>query len=147
MNIPNRAVSIDRWTAIFRMTIGLYLGVSLTLNDAYANPQGGNVVAGQVTIMNTSNLTSINQSTNKAIINWQSFNINSNEHTKFIQPSKSSWTLNRVGGVDPSSILGKLSANGQIMLVNPAGIVFGQGSSVDVAGIVATTANISNQNC
>jgi len=47
-----------------------------------------------------------------------------------------------VVGNDPSAIYGSLNANGTVMLVNPNGIVFGAGSRVDVGGLVATTANI-----
>jgi hypothetical protein len=48
-------------------------------------------------------------------------------------------------GVDPSIILGKLSANGQVFLSNPSGVVFGKSAVVDVHGLLATTLNISDQ--
>lgn len=108
-----------------------------------ANPKGGVVVDGTATIATpTANLTTITQTTDKAAINWQSFNIGAGQHTQFIQPSASSITLNRVVGGNPSEILGRLSANGTIMLVNPDGILFGRNSRVDVAGLVASTHDI-----
>jgi large exoprotein involved in heme utilization and adhesion len=52
--------------------------------------------------------------------------------------------LNRVIGANPSSILGNLSANGKVFLVNPNGILFGNGAQVNVGGLVASTLNISD---
>ncbi|OGA17319.1 MAG: hypothetical protein A3I63_04645, partial [Betaproteobacteria bacterium RIFCSPLOWO2_02_FULL_66_14] len=79
-----------------------------------------------------------------AIINWQGFSIGTGEITRFQQQSAASAVLNRVVGQDPSAILGTLWSNGKVYLVNPNGILFGQGSRVDVAGLVATTLNLSN---
>ena len=114
---------------------------------AIANPEGGTVTVGQATIQQASpTQLDINQTTDKAIIDWNRFNIGTDEQTRFNQPSAASVTLNRVTSEDPSQILGKLTANGQIFLVNPNGIYFGPNSEVDVAGLVATTHNISNAN-
>ena len=38
-----------------------------------------------------------------------------------------------------------LSANGNIAIVNPNGVYFSSGARVDVAGLVASTANIRNE--
>lgn len=113
----------------------------------FGNPQGGVVAAGNATISTPSPGTmQINQSTNKAIINWQSYNISSQEHVHYQQPNSSSITLNRINPNNgPSQIFGKLTANGQVLLVNPAGIWFGPSAYVNVAGLLATTANISDQ--
>ena len=127
-------------------TTALALGGTLVLTrPALANPQGGSVVAGAATIVQPSaNQLNVNQSTDKAIINWSSFSIGSGETTTFIQPSTTSVTLNRVLGTDPSAIDGSLTANGRVFIVNQNGIVFGAGSKVDVAGLVATTADIAD---
>ncbi|MHB1948150.1 MAG: MBG domain-containing protein, partial [Gammaproteobacteria bacterium] len=116
------------------------------MSEILANPQGGNVTAGSATISNVSpNVLQIRQNSAKAVIDWHSYNINPNQTTQYIQPSTKAIILNRIdAGSGPSMILGKLSANGQVWLVNPAGIVFGSGSHVDVAGLLATTANITN---
>lgn len=82
--------------------------------------------------------------TDKAIINWNGFSINVNELVKFIQPSSSAIALNRVIGADPSVILGQLTANGRVFLINPNGILFGSSAKVDAAGLLATTLNIKN---
>ena len=77
-------------------------------------------------------------------INWQSFNIGKREAVQFVQPNSSSVALNRVLGADPSSILGSLSANGKVFLVNPNGILFGKGAQVNVGGLFASTLNITD---
>ncbi len=112
---------------------------------AHALPQGGNVVGGSASISTpNSGAMNIVQTTNKAIINWQGFSIDVNELVKFVQPGSSAVALNRVVGVDPSSILGQLSANGKVFLVNPNGIFFGKNAQVDAAGLLATTLNIKD---
>ena len=113
----------------------LSISVMLTLGaNVYALPTDGVVAAGGATINSTASTTTINQSTQNAIINWQSFNIAPGQTVQFVQPNGNSVTLNRVVGANPSSILGNLSANGKIFLVNPNGILFGQGASVNVGG-------------
>ncbi|MEO6292672.1 MAG: filamentous hemagglutinin N-terminal domain-containing protein, partial [Burkholderiaceae bacterium] len=110
----------------------------------YALPAGGVVTAGSASINNGSGSTTITQTTQNAAINWQSFNIGQTEAVRFVQPNSNSVALNRVVGSDPSSILGSLSANGKVFLVNPNGILFGQGASVNVGGLVASTLNIAD---
>jgi filamentous hemagglutinin family protein len=117
--------------------------MSLTTN-AYALPAGGVVSAGDATISSGPGSTTITQSTPNAAINWQSFNIGQAESVRFVQPDSSSVTLNRVLGADPSSILGSLSANGHVFLLNPNGILFGQGAQVNVGGLVASTLTITD---
>ena len=87
----------------------------------------------------------INQSTDKAVINWQTFNISSGETVQFIQPDAHSVALNRVLGSDPSVILGNLTANGQVFVINPNGVLFGNESAESTSGgLVASTLGISN---
>ncbi|QNM97681.1 two-partner secretion domain-containing protein [Chitinimonas koreensis] len=111
---------------------------------AHANPSGGTVVAGSATMQQQGNNLVVTN-TPGAIINWQSFSIGQNELTRFVQQGASSAVLNRVTGQDPSKILGQLQSNGKVFLINPNGIVFGQGAQVDVAGLVASTLNISDE--
>jgi len=127
--------------------LGLAGIASIAAYQAYANPKGGQVSAGAAAITQTSaSRLDILQSTDRAAIDWQSFNIAPNEQTNFQQPAPTSMTLNRVAPGDPSVIAGRLTANGQIVLVNPSGITFSKGAVVDVNSIVATPTNISNQN-
>jgi filamentous hemagglutinin family protein len=118
-----------------------------------ALPQGGEVKSGQAEIgVGVANLQdrpvlqmSIRQSSDRAVINWQSFSVGSQEWVNFQQPSSTSATLNRVTGNTPSDIAGRITANGQIMLVNPNGILFTPTAQIDVAGLVATTLDISDK--
>jgi filamentous hemagglutinin family protein len=110
---------------------------------ALANPTGPAVANGQVTFHQQGNLLQITNSPN-AIINWQSFSIGASEITRFLQQSASSAVLNRVITQNPSSILGALQSNGRVFLINPNGILFGPGSQIDVAGLVASTLNLSD---
>ncbi len=111
--------------------------------SAFPNPNGPQVKAGTASFNQSGSTLSVTNSPG-AIIQWQSFSIGSGETTKFIQQSSSSAVLNRVVGQDPSAILGTLQSNGKVFLINPSGIVFGAGSRVDVAGLVASTLNISD---
>ena len=101
------------------------------------------MVNGTVGFAQAGNILNITNSPN-AIINWGSFSIGVNELTRFIQQSGNSAVLNRVIGQDPSAILGALQSNGRVFLINPNGIVFGAGSQINVAGLVASTLNLSN---
>ena len=111
---------------------------------AHAGPTNGSVVGGSATINQGGSTTTINQVTDRAIINWDGFSIGSTESVLFNQPGTTAVALNRVIGADASQILGTLTANGNIFLVNPNGILFGAGSQVDVAGLAATTLDIDN---
>ena len=111
----------------------------------YALPHGGTVVGGSAQIMQPDPLTTqISQTSGSAIINWNGFSIDVNELVRFIQPGADSVALNRVTGADPSVILGQMVANGRVFLVNPNGVVFAPGSSVDVGSLLATTFDISD---
>jgi filamentous hemagglutinin family protein len=123
------------------------LAASLLLafgSSVHALPSGGAVSAGGATIAGGGGTLTINQSTQNVAINWQSFSIAPAEAVRFVQPNSSSVALNRVVGVDPSSIMGSLSANGKVFLVNPNGILFAQGAQVNVGGLVASTRGISD---
>ena len=106
-------------------------------------PTGMNTVAGQVSARTVGNTLTVNNSPN-AIINWNSFSIGAGNAVRFEQAGPSSQVLNRVTGNDPSSVLGSLSSNGRVWLLNPNGVLFGQGARVDVAGLVTSTLNLNN---
>ena len=97
-------------------------------------PVGGQVAAGQASVQVNGSQMTINQGTDKAVLNWQSFDIGASAGVRFNQPSRSSVALNRVQSSDPSQIFGQLSANGQVVLVNPSGVVFGPNARIDVGG-------------
>ncbi len=110
----------------------------------YANPTGGVVAAGSATISESGSVLEVNQSSNRAVIDWRSFDIEIGETTRFYQPSSSAIAINRVSSSDPSRIMGTLTANGNVILINPNGVVFVAGSQVDVNGLVATTSDVDN---
>lgn len=137
-----------RKNLIFQVLIlaSLFPGLSLVTMPVQANPSGAAVVHGNVTMsgLGTSQL-DIVQSSQAAVINWQSFSIQAGETTNFIQPNQSAVALNRVVGVDPSLIYGTLTANGGVIVVNNNGIVVGPGGRVDVAGLLTmSTLDVGN---
>ncbi len=129
---------------LFRIVAGTSVSAATIVSASYGLPQGATVVSGNVTINTDPSQLVINQSTDKAILNWISFSIDRGELVRFNQPGINSVILNRVTGQDPSLILGQLTANGKVFLINPNGILFGKSAVVDVAGLVATTLNISD---
>ncbi len=103
------------------------------------------VTAGGAQLGATANSLTVRQQTDRAILNWQNFNIGRGNTVRFEQPSSSSVALNRIHQADPSRILGTLTANGQVYLVNQNGFLFGPDSRVDVNSLVASTLDISEQ--
>lgn len=124
----------------------LALAVSCALGPApsLANPTGAQVVSGSVSINAAPGVTTINQNSHRAIVNWQSFSIQPGETTRFNQPSSSAAILNRVVSGNPSQLLGNLSANGQVFLINPNGVLVGAGATINTGAFVASTRDVSN---
>lgn len=143
MHKNNKTISHQLKSAFAAWAAGLYIiGTRAT---AYALPEGGQVAAGQAAITTAGSTMTIAQQTAQAIINWQNFGIGSGEAVHINQPNSQAMLLNRVIGSNPSEIFGQLTANGQVILVNPNGVFFRPGSSVDVGGLTASTLNIANE--
>jgi filamentous hemagglutinin family protein len=127
----------------------LFIFSSITLSYAQNNPRalpsGGKVVAGSAVITQSGLQTNINQSSQRAVVNWDSFNVGKDASVNFNQPNASAVTLNRVTGGSASVIDGAIRANGQVILVNPNGVTFGKGAEINAAGVVASTMNISDK--
>ena len=87
----------------------------------------------------------VNQTTQRAVVNWDSFNVGKNASVTFNQPNANAVTLNRVTGATASMIEGAVKAIGQVIFVNPNGVMFGRGAEINAAGVVATTMDISNK--
>lgn len=118
------------------------------LGNAWASgalPTGGNVVAGSGSIQQSGNDLTVQQGSNRLVIDWQSFSIGHGNTVTFVQPSTSAVALNRVLGSDVSVIQGALNANGMVFLVNPNGVLFTSTAQVNVGGLVASTLNIRNE--
>lgn len=110
----------------------------------YAAPNGANVVHGNVNISQSGSNTIINQNTDKAIINWNSFDVNKGESVLFNQNSSSSIILNRVTNGLPTNIFGNISANGNVFILNQAGVLVGNGASINTNSFLAGAANIND---
>ncbi|EKS6154149.1 filamentous hemagglutinin N-terminal domain-containing protein, partial [Salmonella enterica] len=106
-------------------------------------PTGGQIVGGQGSISTSGNQMTIHQQTQNMATNWHSFDVGKNNTVQFMQPDSSSVALNRVTGASGSQIMGTLKANGQVFILNPNGVLFGKDARVNVAGLVASTKNIS----
>ncbi|SDK78176.1 filamentous hemagglutinin family N-terminal domain-containing protein [Maridesulfovibrio ferrireducens] len=128
------------YCAVFLLLLSLFC-VPLSVS---ANPQGGQVVGGDASVSSSGNTMNVQQNSDRAIINWNFFDIGKHESVIFNQPSSSSAILNRIRSGSPSEILGNLKANGQVYLVNPDGFVFGDTARIDTSGFMATTSDIMN---
>ena len=106
-------------------------------------PTGSAVVNGTAGIVTNGSGMTITNSPN-AILDWKTFSIGTQNSVRFEQQNAASQVLNRVVGNDPSTILGSLSSNGGVWLVNPHGVLFGPNARIDVGGLVASTLGISN---
>ena len=121
------------------MLFGLHIGV------AVGGPEGGVVAAGQASITKSSVTTTVvNQASQNVIVNWETFNVNTNETVNFNQPNNQSQALNRIFDQNPSQILGSINANGRVLLINPNGVFFNATASVDVGSLTASGLDISD---
>jgi|GEM_PF-1232529 len=119
------------------------LALFLAAGAAGAGPDNPNVTAGSATF-NTSGSTTTITAADGTVINYNSFNIGAHETVQFVQPHANATVLNRITGGSPTSIDGQLLANGRVYLVNPAGVMFGRNSVVNVGHLYAAAANISD---
>ena len=144
---------LNGWVAVAESGRGRGKGASrkliaaaLSLSAAFAQaaPVGGEVVSGAGSIAQSGTTTTIQQASQNLSLNWQSFNIAPQETVNFVQPSASAIAVNRIFDTSGTKILGQLNANGQVVLINPNGILFGQGSQVNVGGLVASTLDLND---
>src|SRR6266487_2480448 len=138
----------QRWTHPIRViAAALLLGVAAAFpSSAQQLPTGGSVAAGNVSIGVPQHGTlNINQSTNQAIINWNTFSVGAGGTVNFNQPGAASATLNRVTSSTPSSIAGTINAPGTVMLVNPNGIAITKSGVINTGSFVASTLAIKNE--
>ena len=133
--------NISTYFCIFYLTFQPVFAQTVANNALPTNP---NVTSGSATFNQTTNQLTINQATDKLITNWSSFNIGKDATVTFNQPSSLSSALNRVNSNDPSYIFGKLNANGQVILLNQSGVIFGNGAKFDAGSFIASTLNIKD---
>ncbi|BBC74009.1 conserved hypothetical protein [Altererythrobacter sp. B11] len=115
-----------------------------TTSDPAVLPSGGTVMAGSVRIGADGTTLTVDQASQRGIINWQSFDIGEQGSVVFRQPDANAVTLNRVISGASSTIAGRMAANGKVYVVNPNGVLFSSTAQVDVGGLVASTANITD---
>lgn len=110
-----------------------------------ALPVLNNIASGNASLSSAGNQLTVSQSSDKLIANWNSFNVGSAAKVQFNQPAASSIALNRISG-SASEIFGRVAANGQLILINPAGITFGSTAQVNAASVIASSLNLSDSN-
>ena len=136
--------------ATVRKSLSVAISLALCWSNATAevpvldNATGATVDAAVANAMGGQNL-NINQSVDRAVLEWQSFNIGANDAVNFSQPSSSAIALNRVLGAAPSQIYGDLTANGRVFLLNHNGVLIGNGASVNTRGFLASTLDIDDE--
>ena len=124
----------------------VFVGLAWAQPAANALPTGGAVVQGAASLAQSANQLNITQSTQRAAINWQSFDIGASAKVNVVQPNAQAVLLNRVVGQSPSQIFGQLQANGHVILVNPNGVLFGKDGSVNAGSFTASTLGITDAN-
>lgn len=130
-------------TLALSLALLLGAGAAAATPTATELPTGGQVVAGQASISSNGARLDVLQSSQRAALDWQTFNIGAQAQVHFEQPA-AGVALNRVLDTQASQIYGRLTATGQVFLLNPNGVLFAPGSQVDVGGLVASTLQLSN---
>ena len=156
---PTRVVVLRRLRKIFSQITSTTTQVAVTCFALVVHagqpvigttqlPTGGVVTSGQVSITSSTNANSatmqINQTSQQAIVNWNTFNVGANAQVNIQQPNAQSAILNKVLDSNTSKIYGEIKSNGQVFISNPNGVYFSPTASVEVGGLVATTQTISD---
>ena len=115
---------------------------SLSIISAHSAPEGGSITHGLGTIDVLGNETSISQTSDNLIIDWNSFNVSPDEEVIFNQPSEHSVAINNILQYDASEINGRISANGKVILINPRGIIFGENSQINTSALIASSLSL-----
>lgn len=110
-----------------------------------ALPSNGQVKAGVAQFQQLADRLTVQQTSQRAVIHWDSFSIAGSEQVEYLQPGSNSAALNRVTGASASEIMGQLRANGQVYLLNPNGILIGANAVVDTQGFLASTADYADE--
>ncbi|WP_421954681.1 YDG domain-containing protein [Polaromonas sp.] len=151
-SVRGSVVGPGGWTDSFSFharccaALGLIASLALvaTQQAHAADAANASVSVGTASLATVGNTTTINQGSQRVAIDWTSLSTRTNEALVFNQPNASAIALNRITGSSPSELLGSLTANGQVFILNPNGVLFGAGSQVNVGGLVASTLSMSN---
>ena len=109
-------------------------------------PSGNTTITGDITITSNDQSMTIQQQSDQAIIEWNSFNIGENNTVTFQQPSTSASALNRVISGNPTTLAGALNANGKVFVVNENGVYFTPTATINAHSFSASTLSLSNEN-
>lgn len=118
--------------------------LSLGASNVDAMPEGGVVRSGSGSVTQNGKEMTIRQDSGRLAMDWTGFSVGKDETVRFQQPGKDALALNRVTGNQQSVIDGSLLSNGHVLLVNPNGVVIGKNASIDVGGLVASTAQVKD---
>ncbi|MBV5323229.1 filamentous hemagglutinin N-terminal domain-containing protein, partial [bacterium] len=140
--------------ALMLFISAMLLCVSFTVSaetapDVNALPTNGLVVAGTAHISTDNSnasapILNVNQSSQRAVVNWERFDVGAAATVNFNQPNTQASTLNRISDPNPSKVFGKINAPGEVVLVNQAGVYFAPSASLDVGAVVATSHSIND---
>ncbi len=108
---------------------------------SWGSPSGLTLISGEAAVSSKEHSMLI-QSGEKTILDWTHFSISEKEHLHFEQANGAASVLNRVTGLEVSQLLGHLSSNGQVFLINPAGIVIGPHAHIETNGFLASTFDV-----
>ena len=117
----------------------------LSATSLFANPENPTVVSGDVSFDTSGSLLTVSSEDFRSIVEWEGFSIGSSETTHFSLSNASSAILNRVTTSNVSNILGSLTSNGQVYVINPNGIYIHDGAVVSTAAFLASTMDTGNQ--
>lgn len=118
--------------------------LSLGASSVDAMPEGGVVRSGSGSVTQNGKEMTIRQDSGRLAMDWTGFSVGKDETVRFQQPGKDALALNQVTGNQQSVIDGSLLSNGHVLLVNPNGVVIGKNASIDVGGLVASTAQVKD---
>ncbi|MEC9123358.1 MAG: filamentous hemagglutinin N-terminal domain-containing protein, partial [Verrucomicrobiota bacterium] len=128
---------------VLTLFVLLASGLSAQSVPTGALPTGANVLAGNADVSSLGNQMLIRQVSPRAAIRWNDFSVGSAASVEFLQPHANAAILNQVSGSNPSQILGRIRANGNVFITNGNGVFFGEQATVDVGGLVASTMNLA----
>lgn len=134
----------DAKSLAIRIGIALSAGMFSIIPVAYGAPSGGKVEAGNAAIVNAAKEVNITSTTKNNVISWQDFSIAKDETVKFDGGNKTNNYLNIIRGANTSQIDGKIEGGNDVYIVNPNGVIFGKGASVNVGNLYVSTRYVSD---
>ncbi|MDI9347337.1 MAG: filamentous hemagglutinin N-terminal domain-containing protein, partial [Methylacidiphilales bacterium] len=140
----NLNIKISTTSARYIALSAKVLPIFLISHFVESAPVLNNVQVGQAVVSQVSQSTTITQQSSSVTIHWDSFNIGNTEAVLFNQPSSNAIAINTILDQNPSQVLGSITANGRIVLLNPNGFYFGRNSSVSANTFIAAATSLAN---